>query len=53
MYFIITYNAENWCEIENNYYMLIEIKDRNTTMKKETHNNDSVKKKKYIPPGNP
>lgn len=50
--FIITYNAEYWCEIENDYYMLMEIKDRDTTMKKESPNNKSTEKKKYIPPAN-
>ncbi len=49
---IITYDAEYWCEIENQYYQLVEIKDRNTTMKKESENNKSIEKKKYIPPKN-
>ena len=34
--FIITYNAEYWCEIEKKYYKLIEIENRDTTMKKES-----------------
>ena len=50
--FIITYNAEYWCKIEDNYYMMLEIQDRNTTMKKEIDNNNPTKKKKYIPPEN-
>lgn len=50
--FIITYNAEYWCEIENNYYQLLEIKDRNTTMKKERDNNKPSEKKQYVPPAN-
>ena len=50
--FIITYNAEYWCEIENNYYMLLEIENRDTTMKKEIDNDKSIEKKKYIPPKN-
>ena len=50
--FIITYSAEYWCEIENNYYMLIELKDRNTTMKKEIHNNKPSEKKQYVPQAN-
>ena len=50
--FIITYNAEYWCEIENNYYMLLEIEDRDTTMKKEIENNKPIERKKYIPPLN-
>lgn len=48
--FIITYNAEYWCEIEGNYYMLIELESRDTTMKKEIDNNKPAEKKKYIPP---
>lgn len=50
--FIITYNAEYWCEIENNYYKLLEIEDRDTTMKKEIENNKPVEKKKYVVPNN-
>lgn len=48
--FIITYNAEYWCKIEDNYYMMLEIQDGNTTMKKEIDNNNPTEKKKYIPP---
>ena len=47
---IISYNAEYWCEIENNYYKLEEIKDRSITMKKEIDNNKPIEKEKYIPP---
>ena len=47
---IITYNAELWCRIENNYYKLIELEDRDTTMKKEIDNNKPIERKKYIPP---
>ena len=50
--FIITYNAEYWCKIEDNYYMMLEIQDRNTTMKKEIDNNNPTENKKYIPPEN-
>ena len=49
---IITYNAELWCKIENNYYMLVEVEDRSTTMKKEITNEKPTKKIKYIPPDN-
>ena len=49
---IITYNAELWCKIENNYYMLVEVEDRSTTMKKEIKNDKPTKKIKYIPPDN-
>lgn len=50
--FIITYNAEYWCEIEGEYYRLIELENRNKTMKKEIDNNKPTEKKKYIPPAN-
>lgn len=50
--FIITYNAEYWCEIENSYYKLIELEDRDSIMKKEIDNNKPIEKKKYIPPDN-
>ncbi len=50
--FIITYNAEYWCEIEGVYYQLVEIENRNTIMKKEIDNSTSIEKKKYIPPKN-
>lgn len=48
--FILTYNYEYWCEIEGNFYQLIEIEDRDTTMKKEINNNKPIEKIKYIPP---
>ena len=48
--FIINYNAEYWCKIEDNYYKLEELKDRSTTMKKEIVNKKTTEKKKYIPP---
>lgn len=48
--FIITYNAEYWCEIDNNYYRLVELENRDTIMKKEIDNDKSIEKKKYIPP---
>ena len=49
---IITYNAELWCKIENNYYMLLEVEDRSVTMKKEIENNRTTEKIRYIPPDN-
>lgn len=49
---ILTYNAELWCKIENNYYMLLEIEDRDTMMKKEIENEKPTEKIKYIPPSN-
>ena len=50
--FIITYNAEYWCEIENNYYKLIEVENRDVTMKRESTSKVQVEKLKYIPPKN-
>ena len=50
--FIVTYNSEYWCEIEGNYYQLIEIEDRDSTMKKEIDNNKPIERKKYVPPTN-
>lgn len=50
--FIITYNAEYWCKIENKYYILIELEGRDTIMKKEIDNDKPVEKKQYIPPKN-
>lgn len=47
---LLTYNAELWCRIENNYYQLVEIENRDTTMKKEKDNILPLEKKKYIPP---
>ena len=48
--FIITYNAEYWCKIEENYYKLIELENRDTNMKKEIDNDKPIESKKYIPP---
>ena len=50
--FIITYNGEYWCKIEDNYYVLLELEDRDKTMKKEIDNNKPVEKIKYISPAN-
>lgn len=49
---IVTYNAELWCKIENDFYILVEIEDRNTTMKKEISNDKPIERKKVIPPSN-
>lgn len=49
---IETYNAELWCKIENNFYILVEIEDRDTIMKKEIDNNKPIERKKVIPPKN-
>ena len=50
--FLITYNAEYWCEIEQNYYQLTELENRDTTMKKEADNDRPVEREKYIAPAN-
>ncbi len=52
---IVSYNAELWCKIDNNFYMLVELKNRDTVMKKETNKTVSKNKEKtqkYIPPKN-
>ncbi len=50
--FIVTYNAEYWCEIEDGYYKLIELENRDTTMKKEIDSDKPTKQIKYKPPVN-
>ena len=47
---ILTYNAELWCKIENNFYILVEIEDRDTTMKKEIDNDKPLERKTVISP---
>lgn len=47
---IITYNSELWCKIENNFYILVELENRDSIMKKEKDNNKPIESKKYIPP---
>lgn len=51
--FIITYNGDYWCKIENNYYQLIKLENRDLIMKKESEV-ETIKKEhhKYIPPKN-
>lgn len=50
---IINYDGEYWCEIENHYYQLTEIENRDSVMKKETEVEDIKKEHhKYIPPKN-
>ena len=50
---IIDYDGEYVGEIENNYYQMLELENRDTTMKKESEIK-SIKKEhhKYIPPKN-
>ena len=40
------------CIRDNNFYILVEIEDRDTTMKKEIDNNKPIERKKVIPPKN-
>lgn len=52
---IIDYDGEYKSEIENNYYIMMELKNRDSIMKKESEIPDSSKEKehhKYIPPKN-
>lgn len=50
--FIINYDGEYWCNIENNYYQLTELENRDTTMKKEIKSDKPIERKQYIPPAN-
>ena len=49
---IITYDGEYWCKIENKYYLLLEIENRDLVMQKEKDNAKPVEKKIYTPPAN-
>lgn len=50
---IINYDGEYWGEIENHYYQLIEIENRDSVMKKESEVKPIKKEHhKYIPPAN-
>ena len=53
--FIIDYDGNHLGEIENKYYKMLEIENRDLVMKKESENTDSKIEKehhKYIPPEN-
>ena len=51
--FIINYDGEYYGEIENHYYKLLELENRDTVMKKESEINTTKKEHhKYIPPSN-
>lgn len=45
---LITYDQKLWCKIENNYYILVKLEKRDTTMNKE--NNSSKTHYTYLPP---
>lgn len=52
---IIKYDGEYWGEIENHYYQLLELENRDSVMKKELEIEKEETKKehhKYIPPKN-
>ena len=51
--FIINYDGEYYAEIENKYYQMLELKNRDSVMKKESEINSTKKEHhKYIPPKN-
>lgn len=50
---IINYDGEYWCEIENHYYQLMELENRDSVMIKESEIEPTKKEHhKYIPPKN-
>lgn len=52
---IVNYNAELWCKIENHFYILVELENRDKVKKKEINkviSKDKEKSQKYIPPKN-
>ncbi len=51
--FIINYDGEYYAEIENKYYRMLELENRDSIMKKESEINTTKKEHhKYIPPKN-
>lgn len=51
--FIINYDGEYYAEIENKYYQMLELKNRDSVMKKESEINSTKEEHhKYIPPKN-
>ena len=52
---IVNYNAELWCKIENHFYILVELENRDKVKKKEINkviSKDKEKSQKYIPSKN-
>ncbi len=48
---IINYDGDYWAEIENHYYQMIELENRDSVMKRETEAKTKEKEPhKYIPP---
>ena len=52
--FIINYDGEYYAEIENHYYQMIELENRDSVMQKESDIDENKPKEKhqYIPPAN-
>ena len=51
--FIINYDGEHYAEIENKYYQMLELENRDSVMKKELETDEKEKEHhKYIPPTN-
>ena len=50
---IINYDGDYWCKIENHYYQLLKLENRDSIMKKEIEI-EQIKKEhhKFIPPAN-
>ena len=50
---IINYDGDYWCEIENHFYQLLKLENRDSIMKKESEIKQNKKEHhKYIPPAN-
>ena len=50
---IINYDGDYWCEIENHFYQLLKLENRDSVMKKESEIEQQKKEHhKYIPPAN-
>ena len=50
---IINYDGDYWCEIENHYYQLLKLENRDSIMKKESKIEQPKKEhQKFIPPAN-
>lgn len=49
---IVSYDGELWCLIENHYYKLSEVEQRDKELEKEDKKIEKESKPKYIPPKN-
>ena len=53
IYLMSNYDGEYYAEIENKYYKMLELENRDSVMKKESEINSTKKEHhKYIPPAN-